>query len=279
MSDRKQRPFIPSWLDEEGLSPAEMRVFVHLLRSADKDGVAWPSYARMTAISGLGKSTVRRAIEELKRRELILAVGKPFAGSCRYKVLPIVPPEGQMEDSNSSTGGTIEAPPIVPPQNRNSSTSIPPIVPPEGQEGNPLKGIHLRESKEEGLPFPSEKFAKAWAEWETHRREIRKTLTPLARQKQLKALADMGEARAIAAIAHSIEKGWTGIFERSGGAPYGKTGAMTDEEAIAALGGRAFGVGGDPGSGFGCGPPSKPTLADLMGGRSLSITKATDLKE
>ena len=239
MSERKQRPFIPSWLDEEGLTPAEMRVFVHLVRSADKAGLAWPSYARITSITGLGKSTVRRAIEELKRRELILAVGKPFAGSCRYKVLPIVPPEGQMEDSNSSTGGTIEEPPIVPPQNRNSSTSIPPIVPPEGQEGNPLKGIHLKVSKEEGLPFPSDEFAEAWAEWETHRREIRKTITPTTRKKQLKALADIGEARAIAAIAHSIEKGWTGIFERSGGAPYGKTGAMTDEEALAALGGRA----------------------------------------
>jgi hypothetical protein len=147
------KPFIPAWLDDAGLSPAEMRVFVHLLRSADnKTGVAWPSYRRMTEITGLGKSTVRRSIESLEKPHgLIQKIGKPFAGSCRYRVLPIVPPQGQMEDFNSSTTGTIETTPIVPPQTRNSSTTGTPIVPPEGQEGSPKKDIQRRVSNKEGL--------------------------------------------------------------------------------------------------------------------------------
>jgi hypothetical protein len=53
----------------------------------------------------------------------------------------------------------------------------------------------------------------AWGEWAQHRREIKKKLTPLATRRQLAALEDMGEAKAIAAIQHSIANGWQGIFE------------------------------------------------------------------
>jgi len=54
---------------------------------------------------------------------------------------------------------------------------------------------------------------KPWAEWEQHRQEKKKPLTPLAKKKQLAALVEMGEARAVAAINHSIANGYQGIFE------------------------------------------------------------------
>ena len=44
--------------------------------------------------------------------------------------------------------------------------------------------------------------------------EIRKSLTPSTISAQLKKLAGWGEARAVAAIEFSIEKGWTGLFEQ-----------------------------------------------------------------
>jgi hypothetical protein len=100
----------------------------------------------MIAITGSGKSTIRRSIEELESRKLIEKAGKPFGGSCRYRVLSIVPPEGRMDSSNSSTTGTIEPAPIVPPQDRNSPSHGTSIVPPEGQEGYPSKGIQRRVS-------------------------------------------------------------------------------------------------------------------------------------
>jgi len=56
-------------------------------------------------------------------------------------------------------------------------------------------------------------FAKAWEDWVTHRKQIKKKLTPLAVKKQMKALAEMGEQRAVRAIEYSIANGWTGIFE------------------------------------------------------------------
>jgi Helix-turn-helix domain len=160
MSEKQAlRPFIPSWLDDAGLSQAEFRLYCHLCRRADnKTGIAWPSYAAMIKTCGGGKTTIRRSIESLSERGLIEKLGKPFGDTCRYRILSsIVPPQGQMRDSNSSATGTIEAGPIVPPQDCNSSTTGTPIVPPQGQEGNPSKVIQrrvsIRESSTEGIQF------------------------------------------------------------------------------------------------------------------------------
>ncbi len=140
-------PFIPAWLDDAGLSAAEMRTYIHLCRSADNNtGIAWPSYARMTSITGLGKSTVRRCIESLEKKGMIRSMGKPFGGSCRYRIATIVPPEGQLCVSNSSTTGTNDGQSIVPPQDRNSPLDGTSIVPPEGQEGSPSKVPQVRVS-------------------------------------------------------------------------------------------------------------------------------------
>lgn len=65
------------------------------------------------------------------------------------------------------------------------------------------------------LPFDSPAFAGAWADWVQHRKEKGVKLTPLAVQKQFKKLARMGEARAIAAIEHSIANSYQGIYEPS----------------------------------------------------------------
>jgi hypothetical protein len=63
------------------------------------------------------------------------------------------------------------------------------------------------------LPFPSERFADAWARWGQHRRETHKPLTPTSTRQQLKKLAELGEDRAVRAIDHSIANGYQGIFE------------------------------------------------------------------
>ena len=67
------------------------------------------------------------------------------------------------------------------------------------------------------LPFSSHAFQTAWSEWTQHRSELRKPLTATSTTKQLATLATIGEQRAIAAIAHSIENGWQGIFEPKAG--------------------------------------------------------------
>ncbi len=90
-----------------------------------------------------------------------------------------------------------------------------------GDEGIP-EGKPIREKRtaaadrflvEIPLELSSAAFAAAWADWETHRREIKKPLKPTSAKGQLGMLAAWGEARAIAAIRHTIAMGWQGIRE------------------------------------------------------------------
>lgn len=59
----------------------------------------------------------------------------------------------------------------------------------------------------------NEGFKESWAEWEQHRKEKKIKITPLARKKQMEELEEMGVARAIIAINHSIRNSYTGIYE------------------------------------------------------------------
>jgi hypothetical protein len=67
------------------------------------------------------------------------------------------------------------------------------------------------------IPIPgnleSPQFAEAWTDWKKHRSEIRKPLTPTAAKAQLGQFSEWGRNRAIAAIKHTIAKGWQGIRE------------------------------------------------------------------
>ena len=63
------------------------------------------------------------------------------------------------------------------------------------------------------LAFDSPAFAAAWADWQTHRREIKKPLTGKSMEMQMDQFRQWGEDRAIKAIRHTIAKGWQGIRE------------------------------------------------------------------
>ena len=87
------------------------------------------------------------------------------------------------------------------------------------------------------VPFVSAEWNEAWAKWCRHRSEIRKPLTRQATESQIDELAKMGEARAIAAIYHSLRNGWQGIFEPkadSPGAGYGHRPSATERAAESA---------------------------------------------
>ena len=66
------------------------------------------------------------------------------------------------------------------------------------------------------LPFTSPGFVEAWGRWKQHRKERRQPLTPTSVKQQFSELAEMGEARAVAAINHSIAKSYQGIYEPNG---------------------------------------------------------------
>ena len=59
-------------------------------------------------------------------------------------------------------------------------------------------------------------FLTAWNDYQVHRHEIRKKLTPLAAKRLLSQLAGWGPERAVEALQQSIRNGWTGVFEPKG---------------------------------------------------------------
>lgn len=66
-------------------------------------------------------------------------------------------------------------------------------------------------------PSWSPQMAEGFAEFVRHREEIRKPLTPLAGNRLVKRLVELGETRSLAAIAHTIEHGWQGLREPEAG--------------------------------------------------------------
>lgn len=89
-----------------------------------------------------------------------------------------------------------------------------PFVPPtqkRRQKGN-RPPEYLRAIAEFAPKLNTDTFREKWAEWEQHRKEIRKTLKPTARSRQLKKAAQHTQAQAIWVIEKSIENGWTGLF-------------------------------------------------------------------
>ena len=85
---------------------------------------------------------------------------------------------------------------------------------------NPPEGGSAREIIPP-LALNTPRFRDAWNQWEAHRREKRRALTPSTRKKQLVMLAKMGEELACQAIEESIKQGWQGLFEPKG--PRGST--------------------------------------------------------
>lgn len=53
----------------------------------------------------------------------------------------------------------------------------------------------------------------AWRSWIQHRKEIKKPLTGETAKRQIAKLKEWGPARFLAALEHSTEKGWQGLFE------------------------------------------------------------------
>ena len=63
------------------------------------------------------------------------------------------------------------------------------------------------------LPFSSDSFATAWRAFCRMRAEIRKPMRQTGAEATLQKLADMGEARAVAALQHTTANEWQGIRE------------------------------------------------------------------
>ncbi len=70
--------FIPSQLDERNLSPAEFRIYCHVVRRAGRDSTCWESIQNMAKKCRLCPNTVRKALHFLVDDGMIAV--KPHPG-------------------------------------------------------------------------------------------------------------------------------------------------------------------------------------------------------
>lgn len=191
-----------------------------LAHHADDEGHCWPSQKTLASESGCTERGVQKMIDALvKAGEIqIMKQGGGRGRSAEYRLTkyvekgePIVPPLPSQERANVETGkgerqnikgepDAIKGEPAVPP----NTNRIP-------------KESHLNTNV---VPLPAaldcDEFRTAWSEWMEYRRTRKPKLSPyseIGTKKQLKAMAEMGVARAIAAIDNSIAQNYQGIFE------------------------------------------------------------------
>jgi len=99
----------------------------------------------------------------------------------------------------------------APPRDRRVSAACPLTL--TDEELKKEKKERKKQETATPIPFGSPEFAESWAKWQKFRKELKKPLTPTMVEGQLAMLAELGEARAIAMIRHTITKGWQGLRE------------------------------------------------------------------
>jgi hypothetical protein len=211
--------FIPLWrtlLDWEWIDdPVIVSVWVQcLLRASFRDsawrgieikrGQLFTSSESLAKSCGVSRQQVRRALEKLQKSENLTSQSTSqglLITVCKYEAYNAVTEE------------------INQPINQPSTNDQPTINQPSTNDQPHLNNVN-KETRKQGkqesslpLPFDDPDFADAWNDWQQHRREKKKPLTPTSIKLQFKTLKEMGVDRAIKAIDFSIEKGYTGIFE------------------------------------------------------------------
>lgn len=188
------KPFIPAWLDDLGLDPYAFRVFCHIYRRGEFYG----STKSAAETCGMDRKRLFKALAFLGEKGLISKQTRPGKTSV-YIIAPVpkteqLPvPQTEQEVSQKRNDH---------PCRKRNTKGIP-------FKGNPIKEIQPKVE----LPFSSEEFQASWDDWNTYRKQLKKPLTEIGIQKQLKKLKSLGEQTAIIWIETAIEKGWQGLYE------------------------------------------------------------------
>jgi biotin operon repressor len=230
--DGSQSPKQPwrVWIDSPVIDSASqvgsraLAVYLVLLRHADREHVSsYPGEEKIGKALGLSSRSVRDVINTLEQAGWIEVEREK--GSVNVYSFPPIDTGRNLPHPTKVTGRNLQQP-----RKKHVKTTE------ESFRTTPEETFRLTELSEHNknitnnngrkaagaleIPFPVAldvpAFHEAWEEWKQHRKEIKKKLTPTSVKQQFAKLESMGLTRAVAAITHSIENGWIGIFEPNG---------------------------------------------------------------
>jgi phage replication O-like protein O len=159
--------------------------------------------------TGMNKPAVCRAVKKLEQLGIVSIIKKDNGSAAEYAIIKDSARWQPLSKKITLSKKIIN---VIEKDNKPLSKKIP-----SKETTKERKKDNFVFEIPESLSTPE--FFTAWQEWQEHRKQIRKKLTPLAVKKQFNELEKIGVARAISAIDNSITNGYTGIYEAKG---YGK---------------------------------------------------------
>jgi hypothetical protein len=205
-------------------------ILLTLATYANDNGECYPSHKALSRATGLSRRTIERLMKEIPANELqVVEKGKATGYPTRYRITinsrhdvgSYEPNCRQNDDSHDNDSRHHEAstPANLSLNSRHVDALTYKELPTELPK--PAKLASSPSSTACAVPLiPPEldtrEFRKSWCEWLEFRRQIEKPLKPLSQQKQLNEFKSWGPDRAIAAINHSIARGYQGICEPNG---------------------------------------------------------------
>ena len=232
-------------------------VMLSLAEHADETGSCWPSIKRISERTNVSKRQVIRALSELVGMgEISHIPGDGRGNYSKYEILIMSVKDDTMSPIEEAIKGDIcdikgdtMSERVTNATTKGDTMSYRTVIEPSQNLKEPSKGkpptpkAKRKKRKTPALTFEipdtlnTPAFSAAWNDYITHRREIKKPLTPLAAKKQLNQLQAWGLARAIAAINYSIAKGWQSIYENKDNSNGHKNGRVTPAPASERVGG------------------------------------------
>ena len=226
------RTIKPEFFHHEGIFEAELQsklplrlAFIGLWCAADREGrFKWEPRRLGVQILPYDNVDFSRVLDALTTRGFI---AKYASGNAYYGVIPTFPRhqvinnrEKESELPEPLQYIAFDACPTRDPRDNHAGKAEG-----KGREGNKEGKGTRKESVNDAvlLPYDSSDFKLFWANWEQHRKETKKPITPTSRKQQFAKLAEMGERRAIEALKHSLAGGYAGIYEPSTSKPNGST--------------------------------------------------------
>lgn len=193
---------------------------LNVMQQEDSDGVLLiggepPDAETIARLLGCTEREWKAAEAELDKRRVWSRRESDGAIYCRSTVRDSVPvgvPEGSPEESQPGTPREPEGRPpsrALSPLSSSSSSS----------SGGGRGGGRKREASEAEIDaafravpaLDRPECRTAWAQWTIHRREIGKPVTPSSASAAIAGYAKRGPAPFVAAISHTIAKGWQGL--------------------------------------------------------------------
>lgn len=172
------------------------------------------TWDEMVALAGLSKGSIAKAMDEVERRGFFMR-GRKSVWRVNSSFIELFTVQNVDESSEIELLESSEI-------ELNSVDESSEIELPSIKEKKEPKGSNKKNGGAVNPPHPvwdipkplkTPEFEDAWVSWFRHRHEQGKYLTQTSGDTVLVDLAKMGIDRAIAAIRHSISRGWLNIYE------------------------------------------------------------------